>query len=217
MKVCGKCRQDKPLSAFTKGRGRYGLRVWCRDCSSAYDQTPERREAKRSCSRKYHTENRDVRKAIKARYRASIKGRALQLRDNSSIRAERLGLEFNLTREWVEQKLLGVCELTGREFDLTLPPKGVRANPNAPSLDRKDNSKGYTEDNVRMVVVHANVARNEFSDADLLALAYDIIRTISSQASKEEGSTAISQESRDQAVPKRPASLVDDDMVSSMQ
>ncbi len=95
---------------------------------------------------------------------------------------------------------------------------GVRANPDAPSIDRIDNAKGYTEDNVRLVTVHANVARNEFSDADLLSLARDIIRTISSQASEaEEGSTTIPQGSRGQAASKRTAPHEGDDIVSSLQ
>ena len=119
----------------------------------------------------------------------------------------------------MEEKLAGTCALTGRMFDLSRPSDGVRANPDAPSLDRIENAKGYTTDNVRLVTVHANVARNEFSDADLLALALDIIRTISSQALAQasEGSTTIPQGSRGQAAPKRAAPHEGDDIVSSLQ
>jgi hypothetical protein len=184
----------------------------------AYNATPERKEARRRYALDAHRANPELAKAHKLRYRASILGRSLQLHDNARTRAAKLGVPFALTREWIAERLAGVCALTGRPFDMTRHKGGVRANLNAPSLDRIDSSKGYTVDNVRLVVVHANVARNEFTDADLLALAYDVIRTISSQApATGEGSTTIPQGSRDQAVPKRPTPQWGDDIVSPMQ
>lgn len=215
MKVCTKCKCDRDESEFRKGRGRLGLHVWCKPCEMEYNRSPKAREAKRRHAMKDHRENRAEKLAYKAKYRASVKGRALQLRDNAKVRAERLGVPFDLTREWLEGKLAGSCELTGRCFDLSIPPAGVRANPNAPSLDRLDSRGGYVVGNVRVVTVHANVARNEFSDAELLSLAHDIIRTISSQASQEEGSTAIPEGSSVQASAKRLTPARGDDMVCS--
>lgn len=211
MKTCPRCSQAKPETAF-------GKHAWCRECNSAYNAEPERKRRRAELAKVYYHANPDAAHVRKRKYRGSKSGRALQLVDNARLRAERLGLPFDLTREWVGEKLAGTCALTGRKFDLSRPSDGVRANPDAPSLDRIENAKGYTTDNVRLVTVHANVARNEFSDADLLSLAHDIIRTISSQASDaEEGSTTIPQGSRGQAAPKRAAPHEGDDIVSSLQ
>jgi hypothetical protein len=210
MITCSRCKTDKPETAF-------GKHAWCRECLKAYNAEPERKRRRADLAKASYQANPEAWNIRKRKHRATINGRSLQLLDNARLRAERLGLPFDLSRDWIAERLGGKCALTGRSFDLSRPSDGVRANPGAPSLDRKENSKGYTKDNVRLVTVHANVARNEFSDTDLLTLAHDIIRTISSQASQEEGSTTIPQGSRDQAVPKRAApAKTGDDIVSPL-
>ena len=37
-KVCGKCKQEKPRSEFHKGRGKDGLRSWCKACVAEYNR-----------------------------------------------------------------------------------------------------------------------------------------------------------------------------------
>lgn len=218
MKTCAKCSQPKSFSEYNKGNGADGLHSWCKTCCKEYNSTAERVEARRAHARKAYLRHPERFHKRKRAYRASILGRSLQLLDNARLRAERLGVPFSLTREWIAERLSQPCALTGRQFDLSKPADGVRANPNAPSIDRIENAKGYTTDNVRLVTVHANVARNEFSDADLVALARDIIRTISSQAPDVgEGSTTRAEARRDQAVPKRTAPQEGDDIVSSLQ
>jgi hypothetical protein len=217
-KTCTTCGQEKPLSDFYKRCGGTKPVPSCKPCMAEYRKTPLRKARLAELSRSYYHQNREAVREQKTRYRSSILGRSLQLHDNARTRAAKLGVPFALTREWIAERLSGVCALTGRPFDMTRHKGGVRANLNAPSLDRVDSSKGYTMDNVRLVVVHANVARNEFTDADLLALAYDVIRTISSQApATGEGSTTIPQGSRGQAAPKRPTPQWGDDIVSPMQ
>ena len=64
------------------------------------------------------------------------------------------------------------CSMTG--VQLCWAWEGPGANPWAPSLDRLDNSKGYTLDNVRLVCWAFNLARGVWPDEVFhkLAMAY---------------------------------------------
>jgi hypothetical protein len=75
-------------------------------------------------------------------------------------RSKRLNLEFSITFELIENKIKpGVCELTSLTFDLS---KSVSTqNPFAPSIDRIDSSKGYTPENIRIVLWCVNRALGE--------------------------------------------------------
>ena len=68
----------------------------------------------------------------------------------------------------------GRCQKTGLPFDLE-PHPDHRVHPWAPSLDRIDGKKGYTTDNVRVVVAAYNYAKSEWSDDVLLRLAHAIV------------------------------------------
>ena len=78
---------------------------------------------------------------------------------SARIRSQTRGLEFNLTLDWA----LSVCErqsfrcaMTGIEFCAAHTSNG-KVNPYTPSLDRIDPRKGYTTDNVRIVILAINL------------------------------------------------------------
>ena len=123
----------------------------------------------RNCTRKYRyltnpeAREREKKRGIKAR--TSLRGRAVVMHNHARARAAEArdrGREmvYDLEVEWIEEKLKeGKCELTDIEFQIT-----VGDNPYAPSLDRIDSSKGYTKDNVQVVVVAINMMRNRWDD-----------------------------------------------------
>jgi hypothetical protein len=93
------------------------------------------------------------------------------LTNSARNNAKRLGKEFSLDAEWVLRRLdKGVCEVTGIRFELG-GEEGSRS-PWAPSLDRQDPAKGYTPDNVKVVVLILNVARNNWGDEPLKLLVH---------------------------------------------
>lgn len=70
---------------------------------------------------------------------------------------------MGVTYVWVREKLkLGRCEVTGLPFDFT-----TEGGPFAASIDRKDSSKPYTEENTQIVVWIHNAARNNWGDGPL--------------------------------------------------
>jgi hypothetical protein len=76
-------------------------------------------------------------------------------------------MEFSLPTDFIHElweKQGGKCCLTGTDFELVTGGNCgyKRFNPNSASVDRIDNSKGYTPDNVRLVCTAINLAINEF-------------------------------------------------------
>lgn len=87
-------------------------------------------------------------------------------------RAKRKKLAFDLTNERVAKALeKGVCEVTGLPF--VLQAKG--RSPWAPSLDRTDPKKGYTLENVKVVVWAYNTAKGDWPAEDVVKLAKAIL------------------------------------------
>jgi hypothetical protein len=68
------------------------------------------------------------------------------------------GLEFDLTKDWIRQRLDdGICEMSGLPFDMG--SKGnFKRGPNTPSVDRINPFGGYTMDNCRMILWFINRA-----------------------------------------------------------
>ncbi len=90
----------------------------------------------------------------------------------TKCRAKRVGLEFGLTLEWVEEqwkKQNGSCRLTG--IPLEFGRAATARNPRSPSLDRIDSSRGYTTDNVELVCTWVNIAIGDFGRKVALDLA----------------------------------------------
>ena len=113
------------------------------------------------------------------RNRNPLKYRATNLVSGSRHRAKRLGIDHDLTTDWVLTRLrAGVCEACGLPFEFPECDEGGTGGPKnnwIPSLDRIDPCGGYTRDNVRVVVWCYNGAKASGTDADVLRLARALI------------------------------------------
>lgn len=97
-----------------------------------------------------------------------------RLYTRTRLRAKSLGLPFDITRGWLQQKLsAGICEATGAQFEWNA---GVGRRPNTPSVDRINPALGYTVSNCRVTTCIFNFAKNEFFDDDVLAMALDLLK-----------------------------------------
>jgi hypothetical protein len=80
-------------------------------------------------------------------------------------RARRDGIEFTLTTEDLNalwEACEGRCAVSGLPFSLDTFVDALVKHPFAPSIDRKDSSKGYTLKNTRLVCTAANFAMNQW-------------------------------------------------------
>lgn len=125
-------------------------------------------------SHEYYMRNKKACIARAAKYyeaaketRGTPRRRAQMLTTSARTRAAERKIPFDLANEWVQFQLdLGVCELSGMKFEFAL--SGGRPHPFAPSLDRIDNSKGYTKGNCRIILWCLNLALNTWGEDVML-------------------------------------------------
>jgi hypothetical protein len=156
IKMCSRCHLVKEDAAFSKGR------VVCKICRAVVARhvrsTPDGRQA-------VHTANK--------RYCETLHGRAMHLLKDAQRRAEEKELHIDIDHAWILERLhTGVCEVTGLPFSIQ---SGSGKMPYSPSLDRIDCAKGYTTNNVRVVLWIVNVIANEWG-LDAAAVVIDAMR-----------------------------------------
>lgn len=91
----------------------------------------------------------------------------------SKQRAQKKGLEFDLVMTDLVEMLDrqgGRCAVTGMAFDIKPHPKRGEKRPFCMSLDRIENSLGYTKGNVRITTVIANTALLNWREEDFLRM-----------------------------------------------
>jgi hypothetical protein len=155
LRKCKKCSTEKPYSEYyVNSKG--GRRWSCKACEKMEERARKRdNPAGVSASHK--------------RWRGERRGHALV--NVARHRAKIRGMECSLDPENIQARIdLGTCEETGIAFDLTTPRAW-----NAPSLDRRDSTKGYTMANTRVVLYALNVAANTWGENRVLQIASAIL------------------------------------------
>ena len=143
VKVCSRCKESKPLSAFGKcSKTKDGLLWHCKECQ----------------------------KKVGLKYRGKYPRNALT---RGLIRALKRRPTSNpitsdeLWQMWKDQG--GRCQLTGVE--MVWYGGNGRVLPNSISIDRIDSTKGYEKDNVRLICNCVNSFAGEMDDSEMLTYA----------------------------------------------
>lgn len=124
--------------------------------------------------REWRASNRHKDAAYRTKTRSTVYGRAVMLHDNARSRARKKNMSFSLTLEHVLAGIETVfCPKTGVMFDLS--KTGGRTNPYAPSVDRIDANKPYSDDNVQVVAWFYNHMKHCHSEVVLLDLCARIL------------------------------------------
>lgn len=159
-KVCTICRELKDIEEFEKTKT--GIRWTCRPCIN-----------KRHTE--YYNENKK-RFSDLSKHQYRSKSPAYSMFDNAKERAKKKGFEFNIDIEFLEKKWMscgGFCELSGLKFEFIVTKT---PSPYRPSLDRIDSLKGYTKDNVRIILFALNRAINKDGLDFYLKIAKEVIK-----------------------------------------
>jgi hypothetical protein len=100
-------------------------------------------------------------------------------------RAKRIGVECTITANDIV--VPEFCPVLGIRLQPALD--GQRQKRASPSVDRKDNSKGYTPDNIRVISYRANELKRDASILELEAVLADMrkLHSPAEPASTEEG------------------------------
>ena len=103
--------------------------------------------------------------ATRQRYRLTKRGRLLDWFNTLKYYAKKRGVEWNLTPD--EITIPTICPVLGLSLE-----RGIgRHQANSISLDRKDNSKGYTRENAFVISNRANLLKKDATFSEVCALA----------------------------------------------
>lgn len=144
------------------------LKKW-REASSKWRE--KNREYERERSRQYYRDNHQKCLDIASRhreknpeyYREKIHGQTHENRmlTGAKCRAKKKGLDFDLTLSDII--VPEYCPILG----IPLVTSKGQPTSNSPCLDRVDNSKGYTKDNVRVISHYANMRKADLTITQL--------------------------------------------------
>jgi len=144
MKKCNICQREKPLDQFNVYRVYKGTPKYRGMCTSCYNKQASERP-KTPEEKKRHAEKERKRRRSNP---------AQMMIDNAKARAKRKGIEFSLTKDDIH--IPDRCPILGIPLR-----RGGNFLGNSPSLDRVDNTKGYTPDNIVVVSLRANKIKND--------------------------------------------------------
>lgn len=143
-KKCKKCKTVKPIDSY--GRHANGSRrAICEECYDTY--TPIEIKQRNKLSLERHRESDRKYKEKRALNEILVK--------TAKQRAKSKNIDFNLE---IKDVVIPVyCPILG--IKLNQVKKGSRQH-TSPSLDRIDNKKGYTKDNIKVISWEANTIKN---------------------------------------------------------
>jgi hypothetical protein len=144
-KKCTRCNQTKPLSDFyKKAQSKDGYDFWCKACWRTTEESRSPAVTKKRAMRSQYFTTSNLNTLIgNCRKRASIKSRVC-----------------SLTAGNVAPLLHEFCS---NNYHVWEP-----YHPFRPSIDRLDNTGGYTLDNIRIIWSIENHCKNIYTDADVI-------------------------------------------------
>lgn len=154
--------------------------VRCR--SKLHRAKPEQKEKHYWRQKRWRTENAERNRAYHRTYQSTYKLKKItavpwiSLLQASKQRSTKLGLAFDLDRNWFASRWTGRCELTNLEFNGPEKRKGYKSRNLSPSIDKIDPNKGYTKDNCRIILWAINSLKRDGTDDEMYLVAEALIK-----------------------------------------
>ncbi|CAB4150150.1 hypothetical protein UFOVP562_37 [uncultured Caudovirales phage] len=170
MKSCSQCGKIKDLSQFYSLTGSDKKRSSCIQCHSE-----ARRKTCVSCGLSFLPNGSHASRCSDC---YPTHRQAQTLFYAAQHRAIKKGLIFDLDADWIAEQLKRPCPRTGVEFRLLEASSGYGdRGPFGPSLDKIDPHGGYTKNNVQVVCWWYNVAKQRFTDQEVINLCTMVVKT----------------------------------------
>lgn len=154
-KRCSKCKELKDTSFFHRHKGmKDGFNYWCKAC---YYPNAKSTTVATSSGAPKGVRKEEFKGLCFDYFPPSFLHQTWRMAKDRCARYER---EFSLTVQDLHGLLVCFCAANYYSMD--------SKNPFKPSLDRIDNSKGYTLDNVRVCWLIENLCKNTFTDEQVI-------------------------------------------------
>jgi hypothetical protein len=166
-KTCSRCHVERHKNEFYnfKRKDSESIRTtsWCKMCSKKWNTENYRKSiARNGMSFTSIRRTQSVRSFL-----AYLRGKAIQRKKGQDV----ISLDA-LELLWVMQG--GKCALTGWDLTMELGRGTVQTNC---SIDRIDSKIGYEVGNVQLVSRAANVAKNNMTQSEFLAMCKSVVRS----------------------------------------
>lgn len=163
--ICSICNNDKHENDFYRKNDGGFKTTFCKKCYNL---------RYKDYRKKYTKEHQEQVRVWKQR--DYIKNRITYIYGAARKRAIDNGLEFSITIDDII--IPEFCPILGIKI---ICDAGNGRTGNAPSIDRKDNTKGYTKDNIIIVSDRANKIKNDSSEDERAKLFYNVKKLLINQ------------------------------------
>ncbi len=148
MKICCKCKQEKPFDMFFKhSQTKGGLHSWCKVCCTISNNIS------------------------RSKLNSTIEGRARVFLQNAKKSAIKRKQVFELEiKDIVDcwDKQLQICAYSGRKMTLEA------GKPNTVSIERVDSKIGYTKENTILICNTVNRMKSNFDLSEFVSFCKDV-------------------------------------------
>jgi hypothetical protein len=157
--------------------------IVCKQCGGkhTYDYSGKGRQrmfCSSKCRDKWFNQHRDREAEAQRISEYRKKNPADWLLSQLKSRAKKQGLDFNLNKAWLEKRIAtGRCEMTQLPVYFKPYRRGEKGKRHFLSLsvDRIDNTQGYTTTNTRVVCWAYNLLKNSYTDRDVCSIALALV------------------------------------------
>ena len=174
-KKCPMCKEIKPVDVFYASE-KYddGYSPYCKPCTSLKNKQHRNRDRDLEYKRNDYKKNPEKYRALSRINEARLKAeKPAFYRTKKFFDVPRKDVAVDVTKEWMQPLFENTkhCQCCGKELHIGYAPRetrSFRSNPAAPSVDRVDNHKGYTRENIAIICWECNYRKTDLSKEDLL-------------------------------------------------
>lgn len=110
---------------------------------------------------------------------AGFEGTIVRMIRRAKQRAAKKGWDFSITAQDVRDLVVvqgGRCAVSGMKFDINPRPRSGAKRPFGISIDRLDNRRGYSRDNIRLTTVIVNTAILNWTETEFRTMCAAVAR-----------------------------------------
>lgn len=174
-KKCPMCQETKTVDMFYASE-KYdgGYSPYCKPCAALKNKQHRNKARDLGYKRSDYKKNPEKFRALSRLNEARLKAeKPAFYRTKKFFDVPRKDVASDVTKEWLQPLFENTkeCQCCGKELSLGYEPRETRrfrSNPDAPSIDRVDNHKGYTRENIAVICWGCNYRKNDLSKDDLV-------------------------------------------------